>query len=148
MRLRNEPGAAAARGDTFPALLIRPWSCRRRPDASPRGTLHSTMVPSATNNWSGQNTTGYVNLEADALIEAIETELDETERRVLWRHLQHLYAQDLPALLLYYRTDALILPRWLVGVEPTGVTSRRPPCGWSIGMSERTGGLRARPESQ
>lgn len=102
----------------FPALAMFAWYAA--PENVPRSTLHSSMIPAAANNWSGQNYTGYADPRMDGLIDAIEVELDKGKRKALWRELQHLYATDLPALPLYFRADAFILPKWLKGVEPTG----------------------------
>ena len=49
-----------------------------------------------------------------------EVELDRERRRALWAELQSLYAEDLPALPLYFRANAYIRPKWLAGVRPTG----------------------------
>ncbi|NJN46713.1 MAG: peptide ABC transporter substrate-binding protein, partial [Candidatus Competibacteraceae bacterium] len=56
----------------------------------------------------------------DRLIDAIEVELDRDKRKALWSQLQHLYANDLPVIPLFFRADAYILPGWLQGVRPTG----------------------------
>lgn len=90
------------------------------PESVPRTTLHSSFIPTAANNWSGQNTTGFKNAEADALIDRIERELDREKRRALWHRLQVLYAEELPALPLFFRADGYVLPHWLDGVVPTG----------------------------
>jgi len=78
------------------------------------------MTPTAANNYAGQNVGGYRNPKMDALIDAIETELDRPKRKELWKQLQALYAEDLPDLPLTYRSDPFVLPVWLKGVEPTG----------------------------
>ncbi len=122
VRIRNEP-ARVFFGETvtrrrFEAMAMFAWISS--PESVPRTTLHSESIPTAENNWAGQNATGFVNAEMDALIDAIELELDRDKRRELWRRLQHLYAEELPALPLFFRADAYILPRWLKGVEPTG----------------------------
>ncbi len=90
------------------------------PESVPRTTLHSSFIPTAANNWSGQNTTGFKNAEADTLIDRIERELDREKRRALWHRLQVLYAEELPALPLFFRADGYVLPHWLDGVVPTG----------------------------
>lgn len=120
--IRNEP-ARVFFGDTvfkrrFPGLALYSWSSA--PGDVPRPTLHSKSIPSEANNWSGSNYTGFSNARADALIEAIETEMDAARRQALWAELQRLYAEELPQLPLYFRADAHVLPRWLKGVTPTG----------------------------
>jgi len=90
------------------------------PSSTQRTLLYSTEVPSAANDWSGQNYTGYANPEMDRLIDAIELELDPEKRRLLWAEMQRLYMTDLPALPLYWRANSYILPKWLKGVRPTG----------------------------
>ncbi len=90
------------------------------PESVPRSTLHSSEIPTEANNWRGQNYPGYVNPEVDRLIEAIEVELDRDTRKTLWRRLQHIYAEDLPVIPLYFRAEPYVFPKWLKGVEPTG----------------------------
>ena len=122
VRIRNEPPRVFF-GDTvakrkFTGFAMFAWVSS--PEASPRGVLHSEVIPRPENGWSGNNVAGYVNPEADRLTDAIEVELDRERRRALWAELQSLYAEDLPALPLYFRANAYIRPKWLVGVRPTG----------------------------
>jgi peptide/nickel transport system substrate-binding protein len=56
----------------------------------------------------------------DALLDAIEIETDRPRRKALWRDLHRLYAEDLPALPLYFRADPFILPKGMSGLSPTG----------------------------
>ena len=90
------------------------------PENVPRTTLHSEHIPTKANNFAGQNYTSFKNAEIDELLETIETQLDKSKRKELWRRLQHIYANELPVLPLYFRANAYILPKWLTGVEPTG----------------------------
>ncbi len=120
--IRNEP-ARVFFGQTmsrraFSALALFAWVSS--PENVPRTILHSDHIPTAANNWAGQNYTGLRNAEMDRLIEAIDVELDRERRRALWHRFQALYAEDLPSLPLFWRADAHILPRWLDGVVPTG----------------------------
>jgi peptide/nickel transport system substrate-binding protein len=120
--IRNEP-ARVFFGQTvnqrrFSALAMFAWISA--PESVPRSTLHSEEIPSEANAWSGQNYGGYRNAEVDALLDAIEVELDREHRGELWRRLQRIYARELPALPLFYRADAHVLPPWLKGVRPTG----------------------------
>lgn len=102
----------------FSGMALFAWISA--PESVPKTTLHSSMIPTAENGWSGQNYTGYSNPEMDRLIEAIEVELDRAKRDALWAELQRLYAAELPALPLYFRANAHIWPTWLEGVRPTG----------------------------
>ncbi len=122
VRLKVEPPRVFF-GDTvtrrkFPHMALFAWYSA--PENVPRTTLHSTMIPSEKNNWAGQNYPGYSNPRMDELIDAIEVELDRPKRVALWRELQQLYADELPALPLFFRADAFILPKALKGVVPTG----------------------------
>ncbi|MGF1529183.1 MAG: peptide ABC transporter substrate-binding protein, partial [Candidatus Competibacterales bacterium] len=102
----------------FRGLAMFAWISS--PESVPRTTLHSAEIPGEANSWRGQNYPGYRNPEMDALIDAIEKELDRGRRKALWAELQTLYARDLPALPLFFRADAHVLPRRLEGLEPTG----------------------------
>jgi peptide/nickel transport system substrate-binding protein len=120
--IRNEP-ARVFFGETvskrkFTGLALFAWSSS--PENVPRTTLHSEEIPSEANGWSGQNYAGFKNPRMDALLDAIEVELDRGKRAALWAELQRIYAEELPALPLFFRADAHIWPKWLEGVEPTG----------------------------
>ncbi len=121
-RIRNQP-ARVFFGQTvserkFPAMAMFAWISA--PESVPRTTLHSDHIPTPDNNWAGQNYTGFSNAEMDDLIEQIEVELDRDKRREMWRRLQHIYAEELPALPLYFRANPYVLPKWLTGLRPTG----------------------------
>lgn len=102
----------------FSGLALYSWY--GTPDQVPRSTLHSAHIPTAENNYSGQNFTGYADPRMDKVIEALESELDKTKRKALWGDLQALYASELPALPLFFNTSSFIIPSWLTGLEPTG----------------------------
>jgi peptide/nickel transport system substrate-binding protein len=122
VRIRNQP-ARVFFGQTvserrFTAMALFAWISA--PESVPRTTLHSDEIPTPENGFSGQNYAGFRSPETDALLEAIEVELDAERRRSLWRRLQHLYAEQLPAIPLFFGANAYILPQWLKGVVPTG----------------------------
>jgi peptide/nickel transport system substrate-binding protein len=121
VRLKNQP-ARVLFGDTMPKrkyqMAMFAWFAA--PEDVPKTELASNEIPSAANSWSGENFVGWRNAEADHLMDAIETELDRPKRAALWHRLEALYAEQLPALPLYFRADPFILPKWLVGVTPTG----------------------------
>ena len=122
IRVRNEP-ARVFFGQTiherrFTGLAMFAWG--KGPEHVPRSTLHSEEIPTEANGWSGQNYTGFRNAEMDALIEAINLELDRPKRKAMWKRLQAIYAEEVPVISLYWRANAYILPKWLKGVRPTG----------------------------
>ncbi|MEX0814327.1 MAG: peptide ABC transporter substrate-binding protein [Dongiaceae bacterium] len=122
IRIRNEP-ARVFFGQTvsqrkFTGMALFAWLSA--PENVPRTTLHSAMIPTPENGFAGQNYAGFRNAEMDELLDKIEVELDRAEREKLWHRLQRLYAEELPALPLYFRAQAFILPKWLDGVTPTG----------------------------
>ena len=92
--IRNEPPRVFF-GETttkrrFTGLALFAWISS--PENVPRTTLHSQEIPSEANGWSGQNFTGFKNPRMDALLDAIEVELDRDKRAALWAELQRLYA--------------------------------------------------------
>jgi peptide/nickel transport system substrate-binding protein len=122
IRIRNEP-ARVFFGQTvserrFTGMAL--FAMLSAPEHVPYTILHSTQIPTAENGWAGQNYPGYRNDEMDKLIDAIEIELDRDKRRAMWHRVQEIYATDLPALPLYFRSQAFIFPKWLKGVTPTG----------------------------
>lgn len=122
VKIKNEP-ARVFFGQTmterrYSGLGMYAWMSS--PENVPRTTLHSDHIPTKANNYAGQNYTSFKNPEMDALLEKIETELDRNKRKEMWRRLQHIYAEELPVLPLYFRASAYILPNWLTGINPTG----------------------------
>ena len=90
------------------------------PNSVPKTTLHSDMIPQKDNGYAGQNFTGYENQEMDQIINELETTCTASPRMALWSRLQNLYADDLPALPLFFRSEAYIIPKNLKGVTPSG----------------------------
>ena len=122
VRIRNEP-ARVLFGQTvtqrkFKAMVMYAWISA--PESVPRTTLHSDHIPNSDSNFAGQNYTGFKNAEMDALLEAIEVELDRAKRKKLWRRMQEIYATELPVIPLYFRAEPYILPKGLTGLVPTG----------------------------
>jgi peptide/nickel transport system substrate-binding protein len=92
--------------------LLAPWS-----------RLSSAYIPSAANNWAGQNYSGVSDQRLDALINAAEYELDPAKQQAIWTEIQTIYATQLYGLPLYFRQDPDIVPRWLAGYDATGKES-------------------------
>lgn len=122
MRIRNEP-ARVFFGETvskrkFSAMAMFAWISS--PENIPRSTLHSDEIPTADNGWAGQNYTGFRSEEMDKVIDDLEVVCEPKANQALWNRMQTIYAEELPALPLYFRANAYILPKWLKGVTPTG----------------------------
>ncbi len=122
IRIKNEPARVffgqTVRERKYSAMAMFAWISS--PENVPRSTLHSSEIPTAANNFAGQNDTGFKNALADELIDCIEVEFNREKRRALWQRIQALYAEELPVVPLYYRADPFVFPKWLTGVEPTG----------------------------
>jgi peptide/nickel transport system substrate-binding protein len=104
----------------FPAMAMFAWISS--PENVPRSQLHSAHIPSAGNNYSGQNYSGFADKEVDDIIDRIEVELNADKRKRLWYRLQEIYVEELPVIPLYFRAEAYILPHELKGLRPTGHT--------------------------
>ena len=120
--IRNEPPRTLF-GETlkqrvFPGMVMYGWSSGVT--EGPRRTLHSSQIPTAANNWGGSNFVGFDNARMDALIEQAESELDPAKAKPLWAEMQSIYADELPALPLFFRTEPHVVPTWLEGYTPTG----------------------------
>lgn len=121
-KIANEP-ARVFFGETTAKRKFRDtamYAWMSAPRNIPKTTMHSDMIPSEKNGWSGQNYPGFKNARADAVMETLETTCDLEPRRRLWAELQGIYADELPSLPLYYRADVFIIPKWLKGIVPTG----------------------------
>jgi peptide/nickel transport system substrate-binding protein len=129
-RIRNQP-ARVLFGDTltkrrFQGLAMFAWMSA--PESVPRSILHSSEIPTAENGYSGENWVGFHSPEVDKLLDTIETTIDRGKRKALWFRLQRIYADTLPAIPLFFRADAFIIPKWLEGVVPTG--HQEPTTAW------------------
>lgn len=124
VRIRNQPARVFV-GDTlrkrrFSGLAMVAWI--DSPENVPRSILDSQEIPTAANNYAGQNDTGFRDPEVDSLLDRIEVELDRDKRRALWWRLQEIYMDELPVLPLYFRAESYVIPKWLTGIEPTGTS--------------------------
>jgi peptide/nickel transport system substrate-binding protein len=63
---------------------------------------------------------GFANSAMDADIAGLETELDPERQRRIAADMQRIYAAQLPALPLFFRAEAAVVPTWLHGYALTG----------------------------
>lgn len=120
--IKNEPArvlfGTTMRERRFEGGVMYAWMSA--PNNIPKTTLHSTMIPSAENNYAGQNYPGYKNAAMDKMIDDLDVTCAPDANKALWQDLQKLYADELPALPLYYRAESFFVPVWLHGLTPTG----------------------------
>jgi len=109
---------------TYTGLALYSWLLA--PSYPPRQLYAIDMIPTPANNWSGSNYMGWHNATMDVAIRTAETELDETGRLAAWSAMQHAYADDLPVLPLFFRPEGHVIPKWLHGYRPTGLTDYAP----------------------
>lgn len=102
----------------FDGAMMYAWMSA--PENIPETTLHSEQIPTEENGWAGQNFPGYKNSEMDEIIDELEVTCGVEESKLLWQRLQALYADDLPALPLYFRAESYFTPSTLKNVNPTG----------------------------
>ncbi|MBX3054521.1 MAG: hypothetical protein KF753_23815 [Caldilineaceae bacterium] len=78
----------------FDAALVT-WSITGDPDPFP--LWHSSQIGEG-----GQNYSGWMNDEADRLIQDARSTIDRAKREVLYAQFQRLFLEELPAIPLYY----------------------------------------------
>ena len=120
--IKNEP-ARTLFGDTmkhrsFTGMEMYAWSSAVT--ETPLRTLGSSQIPREANNYGGANYIGFSNPKMDADIAAAESELDPAKLKAIWADMQTIYAQAIPVLPLFFRSEAHVTPVWLRGYEPTG----------------------------
>jgi peptide/nickel transport system substrate-binding protein len=120
--IRNEP-ARTLFGETlkkrvFTGLVMYAWSSTVT--ETPLRTLGGSQIPAAANNYGGSNYPGFRDATMDADIAAAEGELDPVGRKRIWADMQRIYAEQLPVLPLFFRSEAHVTPTWLHGYAPTG----------------------------
>jgi peptide/nickel transport system substrate-binding protein len=120
--IKNEP-ARTLFGETlkhrvYPGMVMYAWSSAI--GESPKRTLGSSEIPTKENNYTGTNAVAFSDPKMDADIAKAETELDPAKQQALWAEMQRIYAEQLPALPLFYRAEAHVVPKWLQGYVATG----------------------------
>lgn len=103
----------------YPHLVMYAWVSS--PITHFRTIWHSKEIPTAANNYVGQNTPGYKNAEVDRLLEEAEEELDEAKRRALLKRVQEIWAEDLPSLPLFFRLELNVSRKGLKNYKPRGI---------------------------
>ncbi len=91
--------------------ILGGWE-RLPPDPDPYIYWHSTQVSE-----NGLNFAGYINPEADRLIETARSTTDVALRRDLYYRFQRLFVDDVPAILLYQPVYSYAIDSHMQGVQ-------------------------------
>ena len=120
--IKNEPARTlfgeTLKRRTYTGAALYGWSSTV--SESPRRTLATDQIPSAANSYGGANYPGFSNPTVDADIAEVESELDPEKASTGWAVMQRIYAEQLPALPLFFRAEPHITPKWLHGYQPLG----------------------------
>jgi peptide/nickel transport system substrate-binding protein len=90
------------------------------PEYPPESMFRRDAIPGPSNNFSGQNYPGLDDRRMDRLLDDLTIELNPFQRLSLWKRIQDLYAEVLPALPLFDAPEIYVVPDWLTGFKPTG----------------------------
>lgn len=98
------------------------------------------MVPTKENNYQGQNIGGWRNDEFDRLTSQGVLEFDEAKRKQLFWKAQEIWAEELPALPLYFRANPYVVRKGLVNYVASAYAGGFGYPGWNaweIGWESR-----------
>ena len=86
-------------------------------DSVPNTYFHSSYIPTAENNWSGLNYAGWSNAAMDEAMTKARAELDPTKRKILWKTILDIAADEVPEINLFFPASGLITPKWMTGIN-------------------------------
>ena len=87
----------------------------------PRQLYGLTAIPTEGNGWGGSNYMDWKSQAFEDQLKIAETELDPARQKAAWAGMQRVYADDLPALPLFFVPQAHVIPTWLKGYVPSGM---------------------------
>lgn len=120
--IKNEPPRTIF-GETlkkrvYTGMVMYGWSSAV--SESPLRTLGTAQIPTEQNNYGGANYIAFSNPDMDAAIARMDGELEPAKQKADWAIAQKIYAEQLPVVPLFFRSEPHIVPKWLKGYEPTG----------------------------
>ncbi len=122
IQIKNQPAKVffgdIKRTRKFEGLAMYAWESS--PESSPKSTLHSSMIPTKENNWSGQNTMGYSNKKVDSLLDQLDVEFNAAKRKSIIAEIMHYYTDDVPVIPLFYRSKVSVEPSNMTGFNLVG----------------------------
>jgi len=124
LRIDNRP-ASVLFGQTtsrrqFPHMVMYAWLMS--PTTLGNTFWHSTQIPTAANNWEGQNYPAWKNAENDKLLDQVTTEIDTAKRVAMLKRQQEIWTDELPSIPLYFRLALNTANKRITSVKPTGLS--------------------------
>jgi peptide/nickel transport system substrate-binding protein len=95
------------------AINIGKWISGPAPDEL-KSTFHSTSA-----SGEGSNFSNYSNVEADALMDSIRTEIDENKREPMYHRLQEIFHDEVPMIFLYAPTEHIAISKKFDNAYPS-----------------------------
>ena len=87
----------------------------------PSNIFHSKEIPSFENGYSGQNISAWRNKLVDQYLDKLVQEFDKKKQRDYIQTILTEYAEDVPAIPLYFGTSASVFVKELSGYMLTGL---------------------------
>lgn len=130
IKIKNQP-AKVFFGETmrkrkFSGMMMFAWTAD--PIRMSDTLWRCDNIPSKENRFQGQNIPGWCHPEASKIIGSMSTEMDAEARYDLGRKFEAIWAEELPALPLYFRVDVSVTRKGLKNWKPTGTLQ---PVSWN-----------------
>lgn len=123
LKIDNRPAGVLfgqiTRRREYPHLVMYAWLMS--PSTLPSPLWHSNQIPTAANNWEGNNIPGWRNAENDKLSDEIGQEIDTAKRIAMFKKQQAIWAEDLPSIPLYFRLHLNTSNKKITNVRPAGL---------------------------
>jgi peptide/nickel transport system substrate-binding protein len=130
IQIKNEPSKVffgeTLRKRKFDGLAMYAWV--KDPLKIADTLWRCDYIPSAKNNYHGQNQPGWCNKKADELLRLASRELDEEKRKQIGQEFEQIFVEELPVLPLYFRVEVSVTKKGLSHWKPTGMLQ---PVSWN-----------------
>jgi len=133
-QIKNQPPREFL-GDSVPKgnFAIAKFGNSTQFDSSLRGQYHSASISTASNAWTGGNSTRVKSKELDQLIEKYDSNWDRNQRSKLLSQIDDLITKNNYQIPLYHRREAAVLPISFEGfTDPASGTAFLYPEKWSF----------------
>ncbi|KYZ77624.1 ABC transporter substrate-binding protein [Anaerosporomusa subterranea] len=88
------------------------------PDPDNSSLWHSRNIPGPSNAYKGKNYSGWRNAEVDRLLDQAARTVEADSRKQIYYRIQELYAQEVPAIPLYFHSNIGIVKKTVLNYRP------------------------------